>query len=93
MDMNLLVGLGVALLLIADVVYLYRQHKRGISTCGCSCGGCSCDTGSCGCGCGGPNVAIDEGPSEDAGTGERKGRRGAPPPGRARLAPLIFNRT
>ena len=66
MNGNLVVGLLIALILIADVVYLYRQHKRGISTCGCSCGGCSCSGGSCNCGCGASNVTFDEGgePSE-----------------------------
>ena len=74
MDMNLLVGLGVALLLIADVVYLYRQHRRGISTCGCSCGGCSCSGGSCGCGP--SNVTFDESSGDDAAKRERLRRAG-----------------
>lgn len=58
MDMNIVVGAVIALIVIADVVYLVRKKMRG--------GSCTCDCGrsSCGCGCGaaetGPNVRLDE---------------------------------
>ncbi len=59
MDMNFVVGGAIALFVIADVLYLIRQRRRGINSCGCT--GCN---GKCGCGgCG--TVTIDTGDERD----------------------------
>lgn len=45
MNGNLVVGLVIALMVVAAVGYLVWQHRKGISSCGCKdcncCGACS----------------------------------------------------
>jgi len=52
---DLVVGAIIALLAIGAIYVLWNNHRKGKSSCGCNCSGCS-KTGSCdSC-----NVTIDE---------------------------------
>lgn len=53
--MNFVVGGVIVLIVALDIIYIVRQRRKGVSSCGCS--GCS----GCGGGCRtGPNVTFDQ---------------------------------
>lgn len=61
MDMNIVVGLLIAAVVVTDVAYLVRQRRRGIHSCGCAgCSGCRPKSAI--------NVTFDEGDGRDRAT-------------------------
>lgn len=54
MSNDLVVGIVIALMVVASVSYMIHQKRKGISSCGCK--GCT----RCKSGCG-SNVTVDEG--------------------------------